>query len=444
MKNILNTIHSEFKLVKSWNLTYKKKSIIYYPKNEKELKYILYFLKKNKKTFSIKTGLCSYDGKSISLEKSNIIISLKNFNKLININKKNQIIRVQAGAKIFDILLQLKKNNLTMYSVPGGENITVGGAISANVIGKDSSKSFSAFGDSVKNLKIMTHNGSIKKLKFNSRDHKLFIGSFGFFGIILDVELKIRKIPSQNLFLLSSKIKKFSDIGRFLNKNYDYKYIVIDPFFRENCLGIFFHANFIKNSENFFKKKNFKIYLMDKFLFKFSSFFINRLSWKIFYKLFVAFKKKNHLIDLHNFHYESKYKHLIPHLTRGGLLDYEILIKKDLTKTIIKIKKLFSSNNICPIYIIIKKLYKSKKKYFYSFNKNGYSMAIALDKKKLCISKKDAIENFIKKNSFEINICKTDSLLLNNFINSFIKLTKNNYKNIFMSNFKRAILNKIN
>ena len=287
MKYKLKKINSEFKLVKSWNLTYEKKSLVYYPKDKIELKFILHYLKKNKKTFSIKTGLCSYDGKSLGLEKLNIIISLRNFNKLIYINKKNKKMRVQAGAKILDIMLELKKNNLTMFSVPGGDSITFGGAISANVIGKDSCRNFSSFGDNVINLNVMMHDGTINKLKYNSNSYKLFIGSFGFFGIILDVELKVRKIPSQNLLLLSSKVKKFTDVVKFLNKKFDYKYIVIDPFLRKNNLGIFFHANFIKDKKNCFKKKDFKINFIDKFIVKFSSFFINNLSWGLFYKFFL-------------------------------------------------------------------------------------------------------------------------------------------------------------
>ena len=86
----LANIESEYKLIRSWNLTYSQDSQIYYPKNEIELKKIFQYLKKNKKNFVIKTGDCSYEGKSINKTKTGITISLKNFNKLININHKKK------------------------------------------------------------------------------------------------------------------------------------------------------------------------------------------------------------------------------------------------------------------------------------------------------------------------------------------------------------------
>ena len=247
MKVDLDIIESEFKLIESWNLTHRQKNLVYYPKDEKELKTILKYLKKNKKTFFIKSGSCSYDGKSVGVKKSNIVISLRNLDQIIKINKKNNIVNVQAGAKIADILLELKKNNFSMFAIPGGEHITIGGAIAANVIGKDSNQKFGAFGDTIKSLNVMFHDGSIKNLKENSKNFKLFIGSFGFFGIILNAEIRIRKIKSQNLLLSSNKINNYSDIQKLLDKKSAYKYVQLDPFFSETNLGIIFYANFKKN-----------------------------------------------------------------------------------------------------------------------------------------------------------------------------------------------------
>ena len=56
---------------------------------------------------------------------------------------------------ICDLIKYLKTKKLTLYSVPGGEKISIGGAISANVIGKDSSKNVACFGDTIKYLEIV-------------------------------------------------------------------------------------------------------------------------------------------------------------------------------------------------------------------------------------------------------------------------------------------------
>ena len=125
----LINIESENKLISSWNLTYSQRAQIIYPSNINELKEIIKFSKKNKKTLTIRTGECSYDSKSISPVENGMIISLKKFNKIIKINKKNKTISVGAGAKISDIIYSLKKKNLTLYSVPGGEHVSIGATI---------------------------------------------------------------------------------------------------------------------------------------------------------------------------------------------------------------------------------------------------------------------------------------------------------------------------
>ena len=88
-------------------------------------------------------------------------------------------------------------------------------------------------------------------------------------------------------------------------------------------------------------------------------------------------------LDIHNFHYTSKYKHMVPLICKEGLLDYEVLIRNKFCKKFTEIQKFIAENKVIPIYIIVKKMFKSKKKFFYNFNKNGYSVAIAFHLKEL-------------------------------------------------------------
>ena len=52
--------------------------------------------------------------------------------------------------------------------MPGGEKVSIGGAISANTIGKDSNSKISSFGDSILSLDVLTENGKIKNYSKNS------------------------------------------------------------------------------------------------------------------------------------------------------------------------------------------------------------------------------------------------------------------------------------
>ena len=249
---------------------------------------------------------------------------------------------------------------------------------------------------------------------------------------MLKARLKIKEIKSPNLYVQSIVLKNLKEIKNELNKKNDYQYIQIDPFFRNKNFAILFKANFIKSENNLYKKINLKSYLYERIFFKISSFFINSFSWNIFYKIFFLINNdKKYYIDLHNYHYSSKYKHMVPLICRGGLYDYEILIKKEFSKSMKKIINFLKENKLLPIYIVVKKIYKSKNKFFYKFNENGYAVTISLNKKDINNYKTKLLVNFIKNENFKINLSKTDELLIN-------KINKKN--NLFLSLYKKMIV----
>ena len=429
--NIFEEFIVKKKKIISWNNTHKKIGIKVYPRNVLELKKIMLKLKKNKKYYIIKTGACSYGSKSIHANNDTFVISLKKFNKITLINKKKKFIDIEVGAKIKDVVKELKKHKLTLYSVPGGEHISIGGAISANVIGKDSSKSISCFGDGIIDLEILDENNKVKIFK-KSKNINNYVGALGTTGLMLKARLKIKEIKSPNLYVQSIILKNLKEIKNELNKKNDYQYIQIDPFFRNKNFAILFKANFIKSENNLYKKINLKSYLYERIFFKISSFFINSFSWNIFYKIFfLKNNDKKYYIDLHNYHYSSKYKHMVPLICRGGLYDYEILIKKEFSKSMKKIINFLKENKLLPIYIVVKKIYKSKNKFFYKFNENGYAVAISLNKKDINNYKTKLLVNFIENEKFKINLSKTDELFID-------KINKKN--NLFLSLYKKMIV----
>ena len=316
--------------ISSWNNTLSSRAKVYYPENIEELKIILSKIRKNKKKYIIKTGGCSYDSKSINPNFDTYVISMKKFNKLIKINKKKGSIYVQAGTLVCDIIKKIKQFNYSLHSVPGGEKISVGGAISANVIGKDSNSKIAAFGDTILKLVVLDSKNRILKISSKNKSFRNYIGSFGTSGIILECEIKLKKIISNNLVLKSKILKNLNEVKKDLKLISDYKYIQIDPFFREKNFAISFFSNYLNLNKNLYKNISLKSMILEKLFFKFSGYFINNFTWRIFYSLFFYFNKlKSETIDLHNFHYPSKYKHLIPLAFKRGINDYEILINKN-------------------------------------------------------------------------------------------------------------------
>jgi len=434
MENNFQKFENDLKEIYSWNLTHSQKARLIYPKNTDELKNIIFLLKREKKKFAIKTGECSYDSKSLASENSKIIISLKNFNQIKEVNLEKNFIVVESGTKISEIIKRIFHRNVSLYAVPGGENVTIGGAIAGNVFGKDSTSLNCSFGDSIISLKTISHDGEVQILNRQNNGFFNFVGSFGLFGFILEAKIKTKKIVSPNLEMNCKIFNNINEVLKELDSNdSDYKYVQIDPFFRKVNFGIAFKAKYIQNCKNLFKKKYFKSNFLEKIFFKFSSFLINKITWKIFYSLFFLLNKnKKQIMNIHNFHYNSKYKHMVPLLCREGLKEYEIIGKLKFNLIFDEIKNFIKLNNILPIYIIMKKHFKSKQGYFYSFNDDGYSISFAFNKKNFNSKKILEFKDIVEKYNLKVNLTKTDDFKLN--LNS---LDKNN---MFMSRYKEIMM----
>tara|TARA_B100000780_G_scaffold218601_1_gene157721 strand:- start:174 stop:1490 length:1317 start_codon:yes stop_codon:yes gene_type:complete len=431
---LINDIEQKISVINSWNNTYRKKAITLFPQNLKEIRIIFNKLKYEKKNFLIKTGACSYDSKSINSDQKSILISLKKFNKVNKVNKKNNYVEVEAGVMICDLIKYLKSKKLTLYSVPGGEKISIGGAISANVIGKDSSKNVSCFGDTIRYLEILDESGKIKIIRNNSGELNKYIGAFGLSGLIIRAGIKVKNIPSSNLKVNTKILNSLKEIQFELNHKADYKYVQIDPFFRSNNFAIVFTANSIRNLKNNFRNVNFKANYLEKLFFKFSSFFINKITWRIFYKIFfIKNNNKEYVQDIHNYHYSSKYKHMVPQMCKGGLIDYELMIRNNFIENMKLIIFFLQKNNLYPIYIVVKKIYKSDKKFFYQFNQDGYAVAISFIKNKLDKNKKKLFLKLIKKKKLELNLSKSDEILVKKI---------DNKNKLFLSMYKKMVVQK--
>ena len=170
------------KKIVSYNRTYGGHKKIFYPKNYNEIKKILYLLKKKNKQILIKAGDCGHGDKT-NLNTSEYVISLKKINSVKNINTKMLTITVQSGINLYELFKILEKKKLSILNVPGGKNVSLGGAIAGNVHGRPQIKNFATFGDNVISLKVMFGNGKIVNLNKKSKLFYKIIGGLSLFGI---------------------------------------------------------------------------------------------------------------------------------------------------------------------------------------------------------------------------------------------------------------------
>ena len=397
----------------SWDRSHNSdinKDIKYYPKNIKELNLIIK-TKINKDSFVIKTGGASYFDKSFGPGKHTI--SLKNFDK-ISINKKKLFVEVGSGVILKDLINYLLRKKLTLHTIPGGALISIGGAISANVIGKSSSKKFACFGDSILSLKVLNKDGKIKEIK---KTISKYIGAFGSYGLILSAKLRLNELKSKNLLIEKKIITSSIHLKKLFDEKYLYKYSIINPFKDKNNFGIFVGADTYLSQKDMKKKITINKYLII-FIMKIFKIFHHQLFLKNFYKvIFLLNIEKKTFINFFDFQFKSSFAYL-PHAYKGGLFEIEVLIKD--INYLNKIKKFFYDNDIYPKYIILKKQYKSKNNYFYEFSNNGYSVALSFDN--------IIVQRNMKKFSLFFKSLKKEEIPINHSKNSLFQKAKKNYK----------------
>ena len=366
------------KRLTTYNQTFSYISETCFPKNISELKKILKNEFKNK-NFLLRTGLCGHGDKS-SLNKSNFVLSLKMMSKMSRINRNRNIITVEAGAMLFDLTVYLKKNGYFIFNVPGGKNVSLGGAISGNVHGRFSSKKFANFGDNIESLKIINEKGKIKSLKKNSNLFNRVIGGQSSFGIIVEATLKVNKIRSYSFIEKKTFIKNLKEFKKFNNNNekyFGYLNIFDRKNFSINCTTISPLKEDNKNISNFSMK--------DINLPRFLGIFLNRFSIRILYIYLFKIKKylsrKNYQINFEKSIYVSNLIHNLPIFFKRGFIEIQISIdKKKLVKFINELKEIYFVYNIYPLFLILKRMNSSKKKYLFNFPKFEHSISMGFSK----------------------------------------------------------------
>ena len=205
----------------------------------KNIRDTLIFAKKNSLSICCKGGGYSY-GDSITNEK-NIILNTSKMNKILNYDKDNGLITVEPGVSIAQILEIILTDNWTISANPGSFDVTIGGAISNNIHGKDS-YSEGNFISNVKLINVLLSSGDeiICSREENIELFNYIHGGMGLFGIITKIILKLKKIPSPYVEKTNFKAKDINELIKIFeyNKNkYDFMVAWVDAFAKGKSLG---------------------------------------------------------------------------------------------------------------------------------------------------------------------------------------------------------------
>lgn len=155
------------------------------------------------------------------------IISTLKYNKFIAFDREKHVFECQAGALFSDILDFLVPMGYFLPVTPGTKFITVGGAIAADVHGKNHHKEGS-FSNHLLSFELLTGHGDIQLCSRTSNPELFWetIGGMGLTGVILSARFYVK--PVESVYIRQEKIKarNLEEVFTLFEESQDWTYSV--------------------------------------------------------------------------------------------------------------------------------------------------------------------------------------------------------------------------
>jgi FAD/FMN-containing dehydrogenase/NAD-dependent dihydropyrimidine dehydrogenase PreA subunit len=186
------------------------------PKSAGEIKKVLKFANEHKVAV-IPRGAASWGFGGVIPTNAGIVIDLSPFRKIMHLDKAQKSVTVEAGARWSDIDILAKKEGLCLMTYPSSKFSTVAGWIATGGYGINSFR-YGHLSKQIESMTIITPSGESKKITPRDPEFEYFVSTEGEFGIIVDVTLKLRDVPSASyphLYYFSSDKAAFAFIDNF-------------------------------------------------------------------------------------------------------------------------------------------------------------------------------------------------------------------------------------
>ena len=285
--------------ISGWGKYPFKKTKLYYPKSFNEIKKIL----KNDKKLIARGNGRSYGDSSIGFQET---ISTINLNDVISFNYSSGILVAESGILFKDIIEKFLPVGWFPYVVAGTKYITLGGAVAADIHGKNHHNE-GTIANYIEWFELIIPNG--KTLKCSRKENldyfKWTIGGMGLTGIITKICMRLRQVDTGLIKQKIIRTQNLKETFSVLNdsKNYTYSVAWLDTMSKGINLGrsIITLGDHLNESVNEISIKNKYSTKENNFLnipFNFPNLFLNKYSIKIFNSLyynmhFLVKKEKN-------------------------------------------------------------------------------------------------------------------------------------------------------
>ncbi|MFN5416095.1 MAG: FAD-binding protein [Flavobacteriia bacterium] len=367
------------------------------------------------------------------------IFSTLNLNKIVNLQLDKKTITCESGTLLSEILDKIVPHKLFLPVVPGTKHITLGGAIAANIHGKNHHKD-GAFGQFVDSVELMNESGEIVfcSREVNTELFSSTIGGMGLTGIILKATIQLISIKSSFIDELSIKAKNIDELITLFDnhKNYHYSVAWIDCLSKGENLG----RSILKLGEHSFtddkkvqvhKSQNRKLLVIPSI---FPSFLLNSFTIKCFN--FLYFNKQTKKEKSKTIHYDSyffpldKIKNWNNIYGKKGFMQYQFVIPFENGKIALKeiLSKISGSQTASFLAVLKtfgpKEIHSSK----LSFPEKGYTLALDFKYNSKNLVLLDELDKILLKFGGKIYLAKDARMSKETFQKSYTQVVEHSNK----------------
>jgi FAD/FMN-containing dehydrogenase len=197
---------------------------VYRPESQRQLAAIL--------ESSAQPSLISYGlGRSYGdapLNKQGGVVCHTRLNRFLAFDTQAGVLECEAGVSLAEILRYFLPRGFFLPVTPGTKFVTVGGAIAADVHGKNHHQD-GAFGNFVLDFKLLTPQGERLSCSPNNNFEVFWatLGGMGLTGVILSARIKLRPVTSAWMLVDYQKATNLEDaLGRMTESDIRYQYSV--------------------------------------------------------------------------------------------------------------------------------------------------------------------------------------------------------------------------
>jgi len=317
------------------------------------------------------------------------ILSTTNYDRFLSFNAETGIITCQAGISFEEIIKVVVPAGWFLPVTPGTKYITLGGAIAADVHGKNH-HSEGSFSRHLHALELMAPDGTIYKC---SREENADIfwatcGGMGLTGVILNATFQLKSIETSYIVEDAIRVRNIHELFPLFEESLRYTYSVawIDCLAKGNDLG----RGILLNGEHatledletesqkekpLFVAGEGKLSLPDLF----PSFTINPLTTKAFNQVFYAKGNKDnhrHITDYDTYFYPlDGVLHWNRVYGKKGFAQYQFAIPPEgAYEALVKILEMISERQMPSFLTVLK--YFGEQEGMMSFPMKGYTLAL--------------------------------------------------------------------